>query len=247
VDPLIEFADPRLAAVYDTLNAYDEGTQPDFYLALAAEIGARSIVDLGCGTGLVTCALANAGFEMVGADPAPALLAQARRRDGSHSARWINGGAAEIGTPGADLAIMTGHVAQFFLTDESWQDALHFLFEALRPGGRLAFESRNPAAREWESWTADHVWRGVDPAVGSIVSWSEVADVRDGIVSYSIHHVFEDGTDIVSPCELRFRTAHELEDSLANASFAIEQMFGGWDRSQVSPSAPELIVVATRS
>jgi ubiquinone/menaquinone biosynthesis C-methylase UbiE len=247
VDPLIEFADPRLAAVYDTLNAYDEGAQPDFYLSLAAEIGARSIVDLGCGTGLITCGLASAGFQMVGVDPASALLDQARRRDTSRSVRWINGGAAEIGTPGADLAIMTGHVAQFFLTDESWQDALHLLYEALRPGGRFAFESRNPAAREWESWTTDNVWRGVDPAVGSIVSWSEVADVRDGIVSYSIHHVFDDGADVVSPCELRFRTAQELEHSLANASFSIEQMFGGWDRSQVSPSAPELIVVATRS
>jgi hypothetical protein len=52
---------------------------------------------------------------------------------------------------------------------------------------------------------------------------------------------------VVSPCELRFRTAEELAASLADASFSTESMFGAWDRSQVSPSAPELIVVATRS
>jgi hypothetical protein len=121
------------------------------------------------------------------------------------------------------------------------------LYAALRPGGHLAFESRNPAAREWENWTFDNVWSGVDPVVGSIVSWSEVADVRDGIVSYSIHHVFADGTDVVSPCKLRFRSAEELEDSLADAGFSIEQVFGAWDRRQVSKSAPEFIVVAARS
>ena len=41
---------------------------------------------------------------------------------------------------------MTGHVAQFFLTDEHWRAALTALHAALRPGGRLAFESRNPDA-----------------------------------------------------------------------------------------------------
>ena len=55
---IAEFDDPRLVAVYDAVNAYAAGTQPDFCLQLAAEIGARAIVDLGCGTGLVTCALA---------------------------------------------------------------------------------------------------------------------------------------------------------------------------------------------
>jgi hypothetical protein len=32
-----EFTDPRLVAAYDTLNVYEPGTQPDFYLELARE------------------------------------------------------------------------------------------------------------------------------------------------------------------------------------------------------------------
>ena len=53
--PIIaEFTDPRLVAVYDTINAYDAGTQPDFISRLAAELRATAIVDLGCGTGLIT-------------------------------------------------------------------------------------------------------------------------------------------------------------------------------------------------
>jgi hypothetical protein len=44
---MTEFSVPRLVEVYETLNAYEPGTQPDFYADLAAELGAVSIVDVG--------------------------------------------------------------------------------------------------------------------------------------------------------------------------------------------------------
>lgn len=50
----------------------------------------------------------------------------------------------------ADLAIMIGNVAQIFLDDAEWAATLHNLHAALRPGGYLAFESRNPPTRAWE-------------------------------------------------------------------------------------------------
>ncbi len=55
-----EFTDPRLVAVYDALNQYPRKTQPEFYAQLARDVDARLIVDLGCGTGLITRALATA-------------------------------------------------------------------------------------------------------------------------------------------------------------------------------------------
>ena len=90
---IAEFDDLRLVAVYDSVNAYAPGTQPDFCLQLAAELGARAIVDLGCGTGLVTCALARAGYELTGIDPAPGMLAIAR------TAPAVNGCVGSTVTP----------------------------------------------------------------------------------------------------------------------------------------------------
>jgi 2-polyprenyl-3-methyl-5-hydroxy-6-metoxy-1,4-benzoquinol methylase len=70
----VEFSDPRLVAIYDTVNAYAANSQPRFYSQIAAEIGARAIVDLGCGTGLITCDLAKHGYKLIGIDPAPAMI-----------------------------------------------------------------------------------------------------------------------------------------------------------------------------
>ena len=246
--PIIaEFTDPRLVAVYDTINAYGPGEQPDFYAQLAAEMGATTIVELGCGTGMVTCELARQGYRMIGVDPSPAMLEVARQRPFGDQVRWIDGGADAIGAPDADFAFMSGHVAQFFVTDASWSAALTALHGALRPGGRLSFESRNPEARAWDGWTrAASVWVD-DPVTGRIETWTEVDDLRDGVLSYRNHYAFAaTGEELVSTAQLRFRTQAELNSSLANARFTIEHVYGDWAGRPVDPTRPELVVVATR-
>jgi SAM-dependent methyltransferase len=242
-----EFRDPRLVAIYETVNAYDPGTQREFYSDLAAAIGAISIVDVGCGTGLITRELARQGYRMIGIDPAPAMIEVARRGDHGEMVRWICGGVSQIGRPGADLAMMSGHVAQFFLTDDEWSDALRSLHAALRPGGCLTFESRNPDAREWELWTRDARTTVNDPVAGPIETWSEGEALDAGIVSYTNHYVFSaTGEDVVVSSRLRFRSLDELTRSLIVAGFAVEHVYGDWDRRPVGPATPELIVVARR-
>jgi SAM-dependent methyltransferase len=247
VPGLAEFFDPRLVAIYDTANSYAPDAQPGFYSALATELGAVSIIDLGCGTGIITCELARRGHRLVGVEPAPAMLDLARRRPQGELVTWIEGDASSLGTPGADLAIMTGHVAQFFLTDDAWHCALEALHAALRPGGHLAFESRNPEARAWERWSPAARRVVVDPTIGDVERWAEVHDVRAGVVTYTIYSLVRaTGEVIPAPVRLRFRTLDEVTSTLADAGFGVRDVYGDWDRRPSSPGAPELIVVAAR-
>lgn len=82
------------------------------------------------------------------------MLNLAKNRPATESVHWINGYVQELGNTNADLAIMTGHVAQFFIDDASWQAALKCIHGALKPGGYIAFESRNPHVSPFNTWPA---------------------------------------------------------------------------------------------
>lgn len=243
-----EFTDPRMAALYDALGPQRADT--DFYLELAAELAASSVIDIGCGTGLLACELAQRGHTVTGVDPAAAMLEVARRRHGAGRVRWIEGEAAALGSGQADLAVMSGHVAQVIADDDRWQATLDATREALRPGGRVAFESRDPAGRGWEAWTRRASLRTARDATGGEFEWwYEVTEVAGGgaRVRCEVHYRFlATGEELVSENELRFRTRNELTQALTRAGFTVERVFGDWDRRPPGPGRPEMIFVALR-
>ena len=152
---IAEFTDPRLLAIYDSLNPYLPDRQPGFYVGLAAELGAVEIVDLGCGTGLITRELARLGYRVTAVDPAPAMLDIARQRPYGDRVRWIEGDASRLGTPGADLAIMTGHVAPVLSYRRELAGGAERAFSGAPPGSRSSSwtrpapdPSRQPRAQE---------------------------------------------------------------------------------------------------
>ena len=245
--PIPEFTDPRQVVIYDAVNSYQPGTQPDFYLGVAEQVSAETVADLGCGTGIITLEFASRGYRTIGVDPSPAMLERALQKHGADAVQWVQGGAGQLGTLGADLAIMSGHVAQFILKDADWLEALAGVKEALRPGGYLAFESRDPRAREWKRWTGrKRIIR--DSRYGRIESWTEVTNV-EGDVVYAVGHrrLLESNEELVSPFALRFRSEELLRQSLISSGFSVENVFGDWDRRPSGPGEPELIVIARRS
>ena len=72
------FENPRLAGVYDPFDP--DRADLDAYESLVNEFGARSVLDIGCGTGTLACRLAARGIKMVGLDPAAASLKVAQTK-----------------------------------------------------------------------------------------------------------------------------------------------------------------------
>src|SRR5260370_14784068 len=106
----------RLAEVYDLDNPWGEDT--DFYFALA-EPGQCRVLDLGCGTGTLCCALAQRGHRVTGVDPASPMLALAAAKPFAYSVEWVKARAQDYRSENRfDLIVMMGHAIQILLTDE---------------------------------------------------------------------------------------------------------------------------------
>lgn len=238
-----EFHDPRLVVVYDA--AYGWSRDDDFFRSVVNETPAARVLDLGCGTGRLTLALAAAGHTVTGVDPAAASLAAARAKPGADRVTWIEGSSAVLPSLAFDVAVMTSHVAQFFVTDGQWRRVLADLKGALRPGGRLTFDSRDPAARKWEDWNPVDSRRTITlPDGGQVGAWTEVISATGGVVDYAIHYLMPDGDELLAEGTLRFRTEPELRTSLRDAGFAVEQIYGGWNREPIGAPDGEFLVIA---
>ncbi|MFI2646419.1 class I SAM-dependent methyltransferase [Micromonospora fulviviridis] len=231
------------AALYDADNAW--GRDDDFFLRFVGAAPSR-VLDLGCGTGRLTLALAAAGHRVTGVDPEPGSLAAARAKPGGDRVTWISGTAADLPDAACDVAVLTSHVAQEIRDDAAWVDTLRHLRRALVDGGRLAFDSRDPAARRWERWNPTDSRRRLTLPDGTPVDgWTELTEVRDGLVGFLHHYLLPDGTEVRSPGTLRFRTEAELRAALAGAGFTVERVLGGWAGEPAGASDDgELIVLA---
>ena len=236
------FAHPRLAPVYDAFG----GDRDDLtaYLEITDELGADRVLDVGCGTGSLAALLTETGRTVVGVDPAEASLEVAKSKDKPARVTWIHGDATTVPALGADLAVMTGNVAQVFLTDDDWAETLQGIHAALRPSGYLVFETRRPERRAWEEWAADadHLMLDIS-GNGPVERRREVTDVSLPFVSFRYTYRFlADGAVVTSDSTLRFRSRDEVESSLVANGYRVLDVREAPDRP-----GREFVFVAERT
>jgi ubiquinone/menaquinone biosynthesis C-methylase UbiE len=234
------FADPRLAVLYDALD--DDRSDLDAYAAVVREVGAKSVVDVGCGTGSLAVRLAESGLTVWGVDPAGASLDVARTKQHADLVTWVDGDATALRGLGmrADLAVMTGNVAQVFVLDEDWTATLDAVRNCLRPGGWFVLETRRPEVRDWERW--DVAPTDVALPGGATVTVSRtVTEVALPLVTFQTTTTVA-GEKVPSSSTLRFRERGEVDRDLARHGFEVVEVRDAPDRP-----GKELVFLARRA
>jgi SAM-dependent methyltransferase len=182
----MDHQDAQRAAFYDLVNPGAEDSE--FCLSLAT-LPSCGVLDLGCGTGALCCALAERGHRVTGVDRAAAMLAVARRKPYARRVERFESSAQTYSSPQHfDLIVMAGHTFQALLTDADALAVLETMRRHFKQPGRVAFESLSPHLDWVGEWTA----RSRMLSGGRIGETSHVTAADGEFISFQTsYHVFD--------------------------------------------------------
>jgi len=268
---------PTFASFYDFYDgpcAYRD-RQSEMYRSLASESGGP-VLELACGTGLITIRLARAGFDVTGLDIAPDMLKVAREKiESEEPAVRTRIYLVEGDMKGFALDRTFGFIfipsnSFCYLTEPGDRlSCLRAVTSHLPPGGLLAIEERNYTPELLMTMLARrgaHVISeaAINPLTGKYTTFGSVLRHIDfaSQTIYERHLVDEtqeDGTVkryVRQPRSLaegprRWETRHyfnrfELELLMEKAGFAVRHLWGSFDRQAFNSNSNSMIFVAEK-
>lgn len=132
---------PDLALVHHLGFGFHADMVAPGILALLQAVRERNglVVELGCGSGLLTRHLLDAGHRVIATDASPAMLALAQRT-APDAERFIELVLPDDAIPACDAIVAVGHPFSYLPDEESIDRAFVAAAEALRPDGVLAVD-----------------------------------------------------------------------------------------------------------
>jgi SAM-dependent methyltransferase len=140
MDQMDTYFRPDLARVHEDAFGFHADNCVSGILDLLAPVRDRGglVLEIGCGTGLLTRHLVGAGHRVVATDASEAMLAIARTAAPDADVRRLT--LPDDPLPAVDAIVGVGHVLNYLGDESAVQRALAGLATALRPGGILAID-----------------------------------------------------------------------------------------------------------
>ncbi len=146
----------RLGQITDTL-------EEELILELVGSPAGLRILDVGCGDGVLTAALAQGGAVVTGVDADPRMLAAGRARaEGmSLAVEFVEGDIQALPFPDATFDVVIAVTVLCFVPDAEW--AVREMARVLKPGGRMVIGELGrwnwwAARRRISGWLGSSVW-----------------------------------------------------------------------------------------
>lgn len=251
-------SDDPYARIADLYEAEHRGWTEDLdlYRALAARAGGP-VLELGCGSGRVAIALAEAGHEVHAIDTSEAMLAIARMNLGGRQLRatFSLGDMRRLGRRRAfGLAFCALDGLLHLQSASDLRATFVATHDALRPGGLLAFDIVNPspdllAMRDGVLRHQSTFAGPGDSDVSHFVSWDIDPDTQTIETAHFYDWLSADGAvrRRTTSFRLRYLERDEVEATLRAAGFDSIHLYGSTQLDPLEPDSDRMIFVATKS
>jgi SAM-dependent methyltransferase len=220
-----------------------------FYLDEARRGGGR-VLELGCGSGRLTLAIAQHGVDIMGADLSSSMLEAARAKAAAAGVdvQFIQADMRHFDLGRQFSAILIpGNSLLHLLTIEELKQCLTCVRRHLAPGGRLVFDiskwdmsryARDPGQR-YPAFTVDHAKWG-EVTIDEMTSYDAAAQVRD-VAWYLSAAGAPDFRRI--EYQLRVIFPQELLLLLEGTGFRLEARYGEFTRERFEASSPRQVCI----
>lgn len=253
--------DGFIADYYDSSPMVTQRTQDAvFYCDVARKYG-DPVLELGCGTGRVTLAIAEAGYRVVGLDISDKMLQRAIAKHHSlprevrERVQLIQGDMTrfDLGEKFHSI-IIPFRPFQHLLEVEEQMGCLKCAKQHLAPNGRLIvdFFQTDPDRMHDPKYHRESLLIEYDLPDGRHVALSErVAAYHRAIQRNDVEMIFNvrhtDGRTerLVMAWTLRYFFRYEVEHLLARCGFNLEATYGSFDCAPLNDDSPEMIFVAS--
>ena len=262
---------PSAKATYDTFVAdyYDyvpvvaSRRDVDFYVGAARSYG-EPILELGCGTGRITLALAKAGNRVTGLDLSERMLARCNEKlaalptEVRERVHLIQADMTrfDLGEK-AHLVIIPFRPFQHLLETQQQIACLECVHRHLAPGGTLIVDFFQTDPRRMH----DPVFHQESDAIQEftlpdgrrvrmrdrIVALHRAEQRNDVEMIYFVTHPDGRQERLIFAFTVRYFFRYEVEHLLARCGFRVAALYGDFDRSPLADTSPEMIFVAERA
>lgn len=139
-----------------SLGAVTEAIEQGLILELMGDVKGARVLDIGCGDGVLTCAVASRGARVSGVDPDPTMLDAARGRAerAGVKADFMDGRIERLPFTDASFDMVAAVTVLCFVDDAP--AAMREMVRVLRPGGGLFLGELG----RWSLWAAGRRLRG---------------------------------------------------------------------------------------
>ncbi len=128
------------------------------------------------------------------------------------------------------------------LEDADVRAAFSTMREHLKPGGKIVFESRNPAIDWSKHWNYE---MRIDLPTGSVVESRKFIAYENAKMTFDLIYQFPDET-LVSNSELRFLTEEKIEQLIHEAGLKVDTIFGDWHGGDFTDRESEEMIFVVR-
>ena len=244
------------ADIYDRVYAYLDYDTP-FYVQQATA-GDGPVLELGCGTGRVSIAMARADVEVVGVDISPRMVEAATRKAEaagvSDNCHFVQGDMRSVASDRKfSMVVMPFRSFQSMLTVKDQLATLANIRKHLTPGGSLILDIVAPdvqliAVSDPMPFHVRDVPQG--DTGHTFVIWGQ--NSWDGMTQVNSARLIIDELDprgeavrrLYRDFPIRYTFRYEMEHLLHRAGFVSEALYGGFDGEPLEEDSEDQVWIA---